>query len=689
MIKNILSLVLLTTLTLLAQVDRSKMPKPGKAPEIKISEYDSFVLDNGLKVFVVENHKLPRVAFSLVLHRDAVIEKENMGYISIAGSLLRTGTTNRTKDELDEAIDFIGASLSTSSTSVNASALTKHTDELLEIMSDVLLNPSFKQEELDKIKKQTISGLKAEQERPAAIAGNVRKVLLFGKDHPYGELETEKTVENVTLDMCKDYYNTYFHPNIAYLAIVGDITKDDAKKLVEKYFGDWKAKEVPTHNYPSVDKPSANKIALVNRPSAVQSTINIAYPVNLKRFGKDAITATVMNYLLGGGASGELFQILREEKGYTYGAYSSLTGDKIVGNFTASCDARNEVTDSAVVAFLEVMKNFKNKKVSEEKLQAAKNFITGSFSRSLESPQTVARFALNIARYNLPSDYYKTYLQKLNAITADDIYKSAQKYIAPDNAYIIVVGKGDEVAEGLKTLNLNNEISYYDNYGNKLDPSANKVEASVTAKSIIDNYVTAIGGKANLVKIKDRTISMKGTVQGMQIKVDISQKAPNKYLSLLDAGVMKQKTVFDGKSGKMSAMGNEKIFEGDDLLQLELEGTLNIFLDYNSAGITTKVTDVEKIDGKDAYVLSLTLPNGKVWMNYFDKESGLLVKESKTLETPQGNFTQSTLLKDYKEVEGVKYPHKITQSVGPQTMEFEVTSIKVNSGLSDDLFNVK
>lgn len=689
MIKNILSLVLLTAVTLLAQVDRSKMPKPGKAPEIKISEYDSFVLDNGLKIFVVENHKLPRVTFSLVLHRDAVMEKENMGYISIAGSLLRTGTTNRTKDELDEAVDFIGASLSTSSTGIYASALTKHTDKLLELMSDVLLNPSFKQEELDKIKKQTISGLNAEKEEPSAIAGNVRKVLLFGKNHPYGELETEETVKSITLDMCKDYYNTYFHPNIAYLAIVGDITKDDAEKLIKKYFHSWKAKEVPTHKYPSVDKPSANQIALVNRPNAVQSTINITYPVNLKKFGEDAITATVMNYLLGGGASGELFQVLREDKGYTYGAYSSLTGDKIVGNFTASCDARNEVTDSAVVAFLEVMKNFRNKKVPREKLQAAKNFITGSFSRSLESPQTVARFALNIARYNLPSDYYKTYLQKLNAITVDDIYESAQRYVTPSNAHIIIVGKGDDIAKDLEALSISDKILYYDNYGNKLDPSANKVDASITAESVIDNYITAIGGKVNLEKIKDRIISLKGTVQGMQLKLDISQKAPNKYLSLLDAGMMKQKTVFDGKNGKMSAMGNEKIFKGDDLLQLELEGTLNIFLDYNSAGITTKITGVEKVDGKEAYALSLTLPNGKIWMNYFDKESGLLVKESKTLETPQGNFTQSTLLKDYREVEGVKYPYKRIQSVGPQTMEFEVTSIKINSGLSDELFNIK
>ncbi len=689
MIKKILSFLLLTTFTLVAQVDRSKMPAPGEAPEIKIGEYESFVLDNGLKVFVVENDKLPQVAFSLVLHRDAIMEKENMGYVSIAGSLLRTGTTTRSKDELDEAIDFIGASLSTSSTGIYGSSLSKHTDKLLELMSDVLLHPSFKQEELDKIKKQSISGLKAAKEQPSAIASNVRKVLLFGKNHPYGELEREETIESITIDMCKKYYDTYFHPNIAYLAIVGDITEDDAEELIQKYFGEWEKKEVPTFDYPSVEKPTTNQVALVNRPNAVQSTINIAYPIQLEKFGKESINASVMNYLLGGGASGDLFQVLREEKGYTYGAYSSIGGDKIVGNFTASCDARNEVTDSAVATFIEVMENFRNKKVTEEKLQNAKNFITGSFSRSLENPQTVARFALNIARYNLPSDYYKTYLQKLNAITVDDIYESAQKYITPNNAYIIVVGKADEVAEGLKKFNKDNVIGYYDNYGNKLEPSANKIDDGVTAESVIDNYIVAIGGRTNVEKVKDISTSLKGTIQGTQIKLDISNKAPNKYLSILDAGMMKQKTVFDGTTGKMSAMGNTKAIEGDDLLQLKLESILNLFLDYKSAGITLKLTGMDKVDGKDAYVVALTLPNGKTWVNYYDKLSGLLVKESKTVETPQGTFTQSTLLKDYREVEGIKYPFKQSQSFGPQTIELEVVSIKVNSGLSDSLFEVK
>lgn len=686
MIKKIIGLLFIASATLFAQVDRSIQPGPGPAPEIQIGEYESFELDNGLKVFVVENDKLPRIAFSLVLHRDAILEKENMGYVSIAGSLLRTGTTTKSKDEIDEAIDFIGANISTSSTGIYASSLSKHTDKLLELMSDILLNPTFEQEELDKIKKQTLSGLKAAKEQPAAIASNVRKALLFGKDHPYGELETEETVETITVEMCKDYYNTYFHPNIAYLAIVGDIDEDDAEDLVEKYFGSWKQKEVPTFEYPTVDAPLENKVVLVNRPNAVQSTIKISYPINLEKFGDEAIKATVMNHLIGGGASGDFFEVLREEKGYTYGAYSSIGGDKLVGHFTASCDARNEVTDSAVTAFLDVMSKFRSEKISEEKLQAAKNYLTGSFSRALESPQTVARFALNIARYKLPSDYYKTYLQKLNLITVNDIQQMAKKYITPENAYIIIVGKADEIAEGLVKFG---KVTYYNNYGVEYDPSEIKIDEGVTAETVIENYINAIGGRDKIEKINDVSTSMKASIQGMEVKIDVLNKTPNKYHYTFDMGVMKQITICDGVNAKTIANGQEKIMEGDELIQTIMEATLNIFLDYNSASITTELTGIEKVDGKEAYAVTLILPNEKTSVNYYDKESGFLVKQSKTMEAPQGVFTQNTFLSNYKEVEGIKYPFKISQSVGPQTIEMEVVSIKINSGLSDKLFEIK
>src|SRR5690554_3980115 len=231
--------VTLVAPTLYGQVDRTKAPEPGPAREIEIGEYQTFTLKNGLQVFVVENHKLPRVQFSLQLRHDPVYEGEKAGYVSMAGELIGTGTTSRSKAQLDEEVDFIGAALNTSAQGIFASSLTKHTDKLLDLMTDVLYNPAFNPDELEKIKTQTRSAIVANREDPEVIASNVRDALVYGKDHPYGDLVTEKTLDAITLEDCKAYYNTYFRPNNAYLAIVGDIDLKTAKKLVNKHFGKW------------------------------------------------------------------------------------------------------------------------------------------------------------------------------------------------------------------------------------------------------------------------------------------------------------------------------------------------------------------------------------------------------------------------------------------------------------------
>lgn len=243
-ISFIFSLLLVTVA--FAQVDRSQFPKSGPAPEIKIGEAETFTLENGLKVFVVKNNKLPRVSFTLVLEKDPILEGDKAGMTGFVGEMMTAGTTNRTKDQLDEEIDFIGASLSASANSVFASSLKKHQEKVLELMADVLYNPVFPQGELDKLKKQTLTGLTQSKDNPDAISGRLSSALVYGKNHPYGEVATEATINNVTVEDVKSYYQTYFKPNIAYLAIVGDMDKAEAEVVVKKYFANWKSGKVPT-----------------------------------------------------------------------------------------------------------------------------------------------------------------------------------------------------------------------------------------------------------------------------------------------------------------------------------------------------------------------------------------------------------------------------------------------------------
>ncbi len=344
---TLISILLFIPVVLFAQIDRSKAPEPGPAPEIKIGKYNFFRLENGLKVFVVENHKIPRVAYSLILDIDPFAEGDSMGYTAIAGQLLGTSTTTRTKDQIDQEVDFIGASLSTSSGSVFGAALKKHNNKLLELMSDILLHPVFNQDELEKIKKQTLSTLAAGKTDPSYISGVVLDMLLYDKTHPYGEMTTEASIESITLEMCENYYKTYFKPNIAYLAIVGDVSLKEAKKLTKKYFGGWETGNVPSHSYPIPDCPKNVQVSIVDRPHAVQSVIKVAHPVTYTVGMEDYVHGRVMNLMLGG-TFARLDQNLREDHAYTYGVNSLLSQDKWIGSFSVSTDVRNEVTDSAV-----------------------------------------------------------------------------------------------------------------------------------------------------------------------------------------------------------------------------------------------------------------------------------------------------------------------------------------------------
>ncbi len=682
-------LLLLLSFVLSAQIDRSKAPEPGPAPEIKIGEYSSFELKNGLKVFVVENHKIPRVAYSLVLDIDPFTEGDSMGYSTIAGDLLGTATTTRTKDQIDEEIDFIGASLSTSSASMYGASLKKHNEKLLNLMSDILLNPVFNQDELDKIKKQTLSGLAFNKTDPSSISGVVRDVLLYGKDHPYGEVTTETSVESVTLEMCEDFYRTYFRPNIAYLAIVGDIDLKEAKKLTGKYFGEWQAGTVPQHRYDIPTAPESVQVSIVDRPHAVQSVVKVAHPAIYTVGMEDYVNARVMNLMLGGSVA-RLDQNLRENHAYTYGVNSFLSQDKWIGSFSVSTDVRNEVTDSAVYQILYEMNRIRTELAPVEEVEKIKNYMSGTFALALEQPGTVARFALNIARYDLPVDYYANYLKYIAAVSPDDIQAAARKYLKPDNCHILIVGKADEVADKLTAFSHTKTINYYDVEGNRIDPAgmAEALPSELTAGDVIENYLTAIGGRSKLESLSDIRVKMTMDMQGMKIESETLRKAPDKFFLSMTAGeYLLTRISYDGSIGKSADMqGGEQILEGEELEGLRTQAQFMPELDYQGAGYALNLLSIEKVDGTEAYKLEFKDPSGRTSLAWYDAETSLRIREEMTEETPEGPMVQITKYGDYREVSGILYPHEIIFSIGPQVLTGTVDSVVFNSGLEDSAF---
>jgi predicted Zn-dependent peptidase len=667
-------------------LDRSIRPQAGPAPVIKIGDYQSFELPNGLKVFVVENHKIPRLSYSLVLDNDPVFEGDMAGYTDFAGQLMRTGTATRNKDQIDEQVDILGASLNTSANGMSANCLTRHNESLLAIMSDLLLNSTFKAEEMEKIRTQTLSALEADKNDPKAISDRVNSVLVYGVNHPYGLSASEESVKKITLEKCNEYYKTFFKPNIAYLAIVGDITLDQAKPLVEKYLGGWQRGDVPNAKYMTPKAPAKTTVVMVDRPSAVQSTINVSYAVDLKPGSADEIKVKLTNSILGGGTF-RLFNNLREKHGWTYGAYSSIQPDKLVGKFTASAEVRNPVTDSSFTEILAEMSRIRTEPVPDDELNMVRNFMMGNFGRSLENPSTVANFAINTARYNLPKDYYSTYLTKLSALTSADVQLTAQKYIRPDNAYLLTVGKAEDLAPKLKKFAKSGEVLYYDIDGKQYDPSKKLKPApvGVTADQVISNYVIAIGGTKALKKVKDATVKAGASMQGQTITFDTYMKAPDKMFFQVGSGAMVfAKQIYNaGKGVSTSPMsGESKPLAADELIMMK-EGAL-IFPEmfYSTLGYTTELLGVEEQkDQKQFYKIQVNKGGDKKDTDYYDVQTGLKVRsESKDALTEYS---------DYKAVDGILFPFTLKQTMGPQTFNLTVTEVSLNTKLKDEFFEVK
>lgn len=682
-IYSLIAVVVAFSLTAQTTIDRSTAPSPGPARVPTIASYESFELKNGLKVFVVEDHKLPRISMSLILDRDPIVEGEKAGYVAIAGDLLGSGTTTRTKAQLDEEVDFMGARFSTSASSMNVGGLSKYTDDLVEIMSDVLLNPSFETEEFEKLKSQMTSGLKANADDPDAIAGNLRGATLYGLEHPYGEVMTESTVEAVTLEDCKNYFSSYFRPNIAYMVVIGDITVKDAKKKLSKALKGWKASDVPAHDYEKTSVPSAGRIVMVDKPSAVQSVVWLGNVIDLPQGHPDIEPLRIANQILGGGMSGRLFTNLREDKAFTYGAYSSFGIDELNSTFGASAKVRNEVTDSAIVEFLMEIGRMRTESVTEEDLIAAKASLSGAFGRSLESTSSAANFALNIARYGLPSDYYNNYLARLEAVTAEDVMRVSNQYMKTDNLTISVVGKAQDVAAGLAAFG---EVEYYDAEGMPTDaPTFLFMPEGITLETVFAKYYEAMGGIDVLSSLKAMDMKAHLEIPGMpgQLKMRTAKITPNKFMmeqSMQGMTVMKM-TYVDGV-GKQSGMQGEKELEGEELEDLKKQASFVVDELAWMQDLESFTFDGQTLmDGKAVYQVS----EGEK-TRYFEVETGLFYKSTETTETPEGDMAVSMTVEEWGEYNGIKMPKVSKQSAGQQTFTIIVDSVEFGDDVKAKLF---
>jgi zinc protease len=675
---KILSIIAIITLSFAtnAQIDRSTMPNPGPDPVVKLGTAEKFSLDNGLTVIMVENHKLPRVAATLRIDNQPYFEGNIAGVSDMMGSLLGRGTSSITKDAFNEKVDFLGASVGFYSSGGSARSLKKYFPEVLGLMADGVKNSEFTQEEFDKEKEVTLEGLKVSEKDVPAIASRVENILVYGKNHPYGEFTNKKSVDNITLDAVKMNFNTYYKPNNAYLIIVGDINPKETKKLVISLFDNWKKGVIPVSNIPKPENVTTAEINFVNMSNANQSELSIVNTIDLTLGDTDYYAALLANKILGGGGSARLFQNLREDKAYTYGSYSRVSQSRQTGVFKATASVRNMVTDSSIVEIQKEINKIRYQKVTAKELQDAKEEYIGGFVMDVQKPATAANYALNIALYNLPEDFYENYIKNINSVTVDDVQNAAIKYFRGNKARIMVTGKGIDVLKNLEQTDY--VINYFDTEGNPTvkPPMTLPIPDGMTAESVVNKYITAIGGKDKVMAVKTTMTVANATIQGTPLVMTMKAGSPNKTSQEISVmGNTMQKAVFDGEKGYQEAQGQKKEMTPEEITKAKSESALFNDLVYTSG----ELIRVEPLEGKNAIVLKYN--DTEV---YYDMTSGLKVKEVKTAKGPDGKeISVPTVFADYKEVNGIKFPHSIGIKSGPMNLDFVVKEIKVNEGVSD------
>ena len=691
--KKLLAIVAISAITGAygQQLDRSVRPSAAPAPTINIKNSQVFTLPNGITVVLSENHQLPRVSVNLVMGATSKVEGDKAGLNQLMGQLIMSGTKNKSKDQLDTDIDNIGATLNADGNSIYMSCLTKHLPTAISLMKDVVMNPSFPESEFNRIKKQSESSLLSVQSSPEEMSTNAEKKINF-PNHPNSNVMTSATLANITNQDIMNEFKSVFTPDGAYLVIVGDINLEQAKKLATDNFGSWTGPKMYKAELADPAKVKGNRVIFVNKPGAVQSVISVTFPLDIKPGAPDQIPLNVLNGILGGSGFGtRLMQNLREDKAYTYGCYSDVQVTREGSWISASGSFRNEVTDSAITQMMFEFEDISESLVSDDELSLTKSAMAGSFARSLENPQTVARFALNIIRNKLPEDYYKNYLRRLESVSKDDVLEMSQKYFK--NGYNIIV-VGDEAAlEKIGKFDSDGVIEKLDAFGN---PAIEMIPADISADELINNYVKAVTQATTPKAIAKKLKGIKSVKQeiamtsdafpGELTAVDVFV-APNKEAQTLSMGKMQvQSSYYNGTKGAETSMQTGKQeMTAEQLAAKKKSVGLIPEMNYKTSGMEYSIKGIETLNGKQYYVLESN--DGETQKkDYFDKVTFLKYKTVTVTKRDGETFESERIMSDYKDVNGILFAHKFTQSISGLSLSGEMKSIQVNGSIDSKMF---
>ena len=687
--------------SLMGQIDRT-MPEAGPAPEIEFKEPYTTKLSNNLTLMVVVNDKLPTASATLIIDNPPILEGDQSGVKNLVTSIMGKGNKFQSKDEFIEEKDFMGSFISYNSSGGSISSLSRYFERTMTMFAQGALYPIFSDEEFKKEKTKLTEALKIDEKNAASIARRVENIIAYKKDHPRSEYTTEASVSNVKVTDVENFYKSYFKPNNAYLVVIGDVNLEETIALSKTLFEDWKySKELDemfgqgsANDFIDPEVSEKTTIHVVDVPNATNVEISFQNIIDRKTSDTDYFSGTVANRVLGAGPESRLFRVIREEKGYAYGAYSGLpTSSKSKTKFVARTTVRSEVADSSIVEMHNQLKIMRDNPISDEELSNVKSGYFGEFAMSIENPITIANQALSIRSENLPADFYKTFLSNLNKVSKDDVIDSSKKFFLINNAQIVVTGKVSGILEKLENIYLDGkkvDVVYHDAYGNIVDKPDYSVDSSVSVESIINNYLDLIGGKERLEKVE--SIELKGNaninMQGQSFVLEFYSLKNNQNQSLATVtagGMVVQKSVFNKYQGYNEVNGQKKPITDAELEQAVINSALFSQLNYDYSSLELVGTSI--VNEEKAYEIKIT--DNKT--EYYSIESGLKVKELETSEVEGNQISVETTINKYEEVDGILIPSEINQITPglpiPGGITIKFGNINLNVKTSDSDFN--
>ena len=656
-----------------------KPPRPLPARQSNFPPYQIRTLANGLQVVAVSHHEQPAVSLRLLIRAGGSQDPASKpGVAYVAASLMDQGTTTKNAEQIASTIDSIGGAIGAGAgsdiTFINAAVMKDSLGLALDLVSDLARHPAFAPEEIDRQRQQILSGLKVSYDDPDYLAGVVFDRLVFGF-HPYGKPDsgTPESIAAVTRDDLLAFHKRWFGANNAILAIVGDVTPDEAFSGAERAFGSWERIELPTVKAEEPPPPT-RRVVVIDRPGAAQTEIRVGN-VALPRRHPDYLALDIAMKILGGEGGNRLHRVLRSERGLTYGASADLNALKEAGNIVAETDTRSEKTAEALRLMVEEIVRLQRQRVQQRELSDAQEYLTGSFPLTVETPSAIALQVLNAVFYGLDLNELQTYRERVNMITVEDIQRVAQRYLHPDKLSIVLVGDASVFARDLAGVGFDQvervPIDELDLSSPDLrrhsTPRPGRVEPVVfrqpvedRARALISRAIHAKGGASLLRSIRTVRVEAVATVQSEGINTDLPTTTTIQYPGSfrIDSTTPAGRLVQVFSAGSYWVQDSKGVHEAPESLAAVIRGnvqrdTVPLLLALMDGKVSATVRDTLE-EGRKLPTLDVVLPGNSPLTLVFDPVTSLLSRAKYRLSGPTGDVNVEETYSDYRDVKGLK-----------------------------------